>query len=170
MKRFDTAYGRVLDACGAISAFLVLVVTVIITLNVILRNAFAARMAGDIDISEYVMLLITAFAAPWLLRKGQHVRIDLLLQKLPSLAGWMCEIFVDMLGIVVSVLMTWYATKVFFVSISDGTMLVKEYTFPEWWVRWPLPMMFILVAVEFVFRFQRVLSGPRRPRNEGAPI
>jgi TRAP-type C4-dicarboxylate transport system permease small subunit len=170
MKRFDQAFGRILEACGAISAFLVLVVTAIITLNVVLRNAFGARMAGDVDASEYAMLLITAFASPWLLRKGQHVRIDLMLHKLPSLAGWMCELFVDALGFVVSVLMTWYATKVFFVSVSDGTKLVKEFTIPEWWVLWPLPVMFALVAVEFVFRFRRILSGSRRPRSEGAAI
>ena len=170
MKRFDTVFGRILDACGAISAFLVLLVTVIITANVILRNVFGSRVPGDVDASEYTMLLTTVFAAPWLLRKGQHVRIDLLLHRLPSLGGWLCEIFVDVLGFVVSVLMAWYATRVFFVSIADGIKIVKEYTFPEWWVLWPLPLMFILVAVEFVFRFHRVLTGPRRPRNEGAPI
>jgi len=170
MIRFETAYGRVLDACGAVSAFLVFLVTAVFTLNVILRNVFGARMPGDVDLSEYAMLLITAFAAPWLLRKGQHVRIDLMLQQLPRQAGWLCEFFVDTLGFVVSVLMTWYGTRVLFVSISDGTKLVKEFTIPEWWTLWPLPAMFALLAVEFVLRFRRLLSGPRRPRNEGAPV
>ena len=159
-----------MEACGAISAFLVLALTAMVTLNVLLRNAFGARVAGDVELSEYAMLLITASAAPWLLRKGQHVRIDLMLRQLPSLAGWCCEVFVDALGFVVSLLMTWYGTKVLIVSIADGNKIVKEFTIPEWWTLWPLPLMFALVAVEFVFRFRRVSSGPRRPRDEGVPI
>ena len=170
MTRFGPVFGRLLEACGAISAFLVFAVTVIVTLNVLLRNVFGARVAGDIDVSEYAMLLITAFAAPWLLRKGQQVRIDLMLHQLPYRAGWLCEIFGDVLGFVVSLVMTWYGARVLFFSISDGTKIVKEFTIPEWWTLWPLPMMFALLAVEFVFRFRRVLSGPRRPRDEGAPI
>lgn len=170
MKRFDAAFSRILEACGAISAFLVLAVTAMVTLNVLLRNVVGGRVAGDVEMSEYAMLLITAFSAPWLLRKGQHVRIDLMLHQLPERVGWLCEIFVDLLGLVVSLLMTWYGTKVLYFSIADGTKIVKEFTIPEWWTLWPLPAMFALLAVEFVFRFQRVISGPRRPRSEGAPL
>lgn len=170
MKRFESAFGRLLDACGAVSAFLVFAVTAMITVNILLRNTIGGRVAGDTELSEYAMLLITAFAAPWLLHKGQHVRIDLMLKQLPSGAGWLCEMFVDVLGFAVSLLMTWYGARVLFYSISDGTKIIKEFTIPEWWTLWPLPIMFALLAVEFVFRCRRVLSGPRRPRNEGAPI
>lgn len=170
MQRFAAAFARTLEACGAVSAFLVLALTAMVTLNVLLRNAMGVRMAGDVELSEYAMLLITAFAAPWLMGKGQHVRIDLMLHQLPPIAGWFCELLVDALGLGVSLLMTWYGTRVLWISISDGNKIAKVFTIPEWWTLWPLPMMFMLIAVEFVFRFQRVLSGPRHPRNEGAPI
>jgi len=170
MKGFESAYRRVVDACAAISAFFVFAVTAMITLNVILRNAFGTHVAGDTEMSEYVMLLITAFAAPWLLKQGKPVRIDLMLQTLPPRAGWMCEFFVDALGLAVSLLMTWYGTRVLIYSIRDGNKIVKEFVIPEWWTLWPLPAMFALLAIEFVLRFRRLQHGPRRPRNEGAPI
>lgn len=170
MKNFESAYGRLLGACGAISALLVFAVTAMVTLNVILRNGFGARVAGDVELSEYAMLLITAFAAPWLLRRGQHVRIDLLLQQIPAGAAWACEMLCDALGFAISLLMTWYGLRVLLFSIRDGTKIVKEFTIPEWWTLWPLPLMFILLAIEFCLRFQRVLGGPRLARKEGAPI
>ncbi len=170
MKRFETTFGRVLEACGATGALLVFAVTAMVTVNVLLRNTVGAHVSGDVELSEYAMLLMTAFVSPWLLHKGQHVRIDLMLQQLPAVAGWCCEIFVDVLGIAVSILMTWYGMRVLAASIYDGTKIVKEFTIPEWWTLWPLPMMFVLLAIEFFFRLRRVLSGPRRPRNEGAPI
>lgn len=170
MKRLEPYFGRLLAACGAISAALILVVTLVITVNVILRNVFGARVPGDIDLSEYAMLLITAFTAPWLLKKGQHVRIDLMLHRLPASLGWLCEIFADVLGLGVSLLLTWYGVRVLFLSIASGNKVIKEFIIPEWLTLWPLPLMFFLLAVEFVFRLQRVASGPRRPRHEGAPI
>jgi len=115
-------------------------------------------------------LFLTAFVSPWLLHKGQHVRIDLVLQQVPAVVGWCFEIFVDCLGIVVSALLTWYGIRELHVSMVDGTKIAKFFTIPEWWTLWPLPMMFILLALEFCFRLLRVVKGPRRPRNEGASI
>jgi len=170
MKKFEAAFERVLSACGAIGALLVFAVTAMVVVNVLLRNAFKVQISGDVELSEYAMLFLTAFVSPWLLHKGQHVRIDLVLQQVPAVVGWCFEIFVDCLGIVVSALLTWYGIRELHVSMVDGTKIAKFFTIPEWWTLWPLPMMFILLALEFCFRLLRVVKGPRRPRNEGASI
>ena len=163
-------FGRVLSACGAVAAALVLALTAMFTLTVILRVAIGSRVTGDAELSEYAMLLITAFAAPWLLRQGQHVCIDVVLVHLPPRIGWMCEVAADLLGLAVSLLMLWQSTRVLHASALSGTRIVKEFTIPEWWTLWPLPLMFALLAGEFVFRILRVASGPRRPRSEGGTI
>lgn len=170
MKRFEAAFNRLLDACGAISATLAFGVTVMIMSNVILRNAVGGRVPGDVELSEYVMLLMTVTAAPWLLHQGQHVRIDLMLQKIPRTLGWACELFVDALGFVVCVLMGVYSVRVLLTSYGSGVNIVKEFTIPEWWTFWPMPIMFVLLTIEFVLRFRRVWTGPRQIRAEGASI
>jgi TRAP-type C4-dicarboxylate transport system permease small subunit len=148
----------------------VLAITAMFTLTVLLRAVSGSRVTGDIEMSEYAMLLITAFAAPWLLRKGQHVRIDVVLVQLPKRVGWMCELLTDALGFGLSLLLLWHGTRVLFASAQSGTRIVKEFTIPEWWTLWPLPLMFALLAVEFVFRFRRALAGPRQPRSEGGQV
>ena len=35
---------------------------------------------------------------------------------------------------------------------------------PEWWILAPLPICFLLLAVEFVFRMRRLQHGPSRHR------
>jgi TRAP-type C4-dicarboxylate transport system permease small subunit len=42
--------------------------------------------------------------------------------------------------------------------------------FPEWWLLAPLPACFALLAVEFVFRFDRLLRGERRRRVEATSV
>ena len=56
--------------------------------DVLLRNV--AHRAGDArarvgnEVSEDILYLITLLAAPWLLRQGQHIRVDILLRALPA--------------------------------------------------------------------------------------
>jgi TRAP-type transport system small permease protein len=170
LKPVEAAYGRLLEACAAVAAALVLAVTAIFTLTVVLRVTIGSRVTGDVEMSEYGMLFITAFAAPWLLRMGRHVRLDLVLVNLPARAAWRCELAADLLGLCVSVLLLWQGTRVLVASAQAGTRIVKEFTIPEWWTLWPLPLMFALVAIEFGFRFLRVLHGPRQARSEGGQL
>ena len=167
---FDRAYGRLLEGCGAVAGVLDFIVTAIFAVTVVLRVTQGSRITGDVELSEYAMLLITAFAAPWLLRLGRHVRLDVVLVNLSPRAAWACELAGDALGFAVSLLMLVYGSRVLWTSAQAGTRIVKEYTIPEWWTLWPLPLMFALVAVEFVLRFRRVWQGPRQARVEGGQL
>ena len=44
-------------------------------------------LAWSNEISELMLYLITLLAAPWLLREGQHIRVDIVLRALPRAAG-----------------------------------------------------------------------------------
>jgi hypothetical protein len=37
---------------------------------------------------------------------------------------------------------------------------------PEWWLLAPLPAAFMLLAVEVLFRMQRLYAGERGPRSD----
>ena len=76
----------------------------------------------------------------------------------------------DLVGLALSLLMTWYGAAMVLRSANGGTLIVKNLIFLEWYVLWPLPLMFILLAVEFIFRLHRVLTGPRQARREGGAV
>lgn len=170
MRSLARFYDRITDACGAAAAMLVLAVTALIVIDVILRNVARAPLGYSVELSEYTMLFITTLTAPWLLKRGEHVRIDLLLQRLPPAIGWLCEIVCDLVGLALSVLLTYYGVRVAIASFDSGTKLVKQFTIPEWWMLLPLPLMFALLVIGFLLRLQACASGPRRPRIEGAQI
>jgi len=54
-------------------------------------------------------------------------------------------------------------------SWRSGSITIKNLVFPEWWVLAPLPVAFALLAVEFVFRFQRMLNE-RATRREATSV
>ena len=87
------------------AAALVFAVMAMFTLSVVLRALVGGHVAGDMELSEYAMLLITALTAPWLLRLGRHVRLDVVLVSLQPRLAWVCELLCDAIGCAVSLLM-----------------------------------------------------------------
>jgi TRAP-type C4-dicarboxylate transport system permease small subunit len=109
---------------------------------------------------------MTLFAAPWLLRQGQHIRVDILLRALPLRIGWLFEWIGDLLGLACSLYFVWYGWKVLAASYQAGAITIKTLVTPEWWLLVPLPLAFALVAVEFVFRMHRLSCAERAPRAD----
>jgi TRAP-type C4-dicarboxylate transport system permease small subunit len=174
VQRFETAYGRLLDALALIACALVLSMTLMICADVFLRNVrIVPGLAGlewANEISEAMLYLVTLLTAPWLLRRGQHVRLDVVLALLPPRIAWLIEALGDLLGFAVSLVLVRYGLAMAIDSARIGAITIKNLVFPEWWLLAPLPITFALLAIEFVFRFDRLLHGPRTRRTEATSV
>src|SRR5215471_2102311 len=84
-------YGYLLQGMLTAAGVVLLVMTLMIGGDVLLRNIGAGGIPPSNELSEDSLYLITLLAAPGLLRQGQHIRIDILLQALPLRIGWLLE-------------------------------------------------------------------------------
>lgn len=164
MIAFAAAYGRLLTGLALVAAWLLLAMVALISVNVTLRALGWGVIAWTDEVSEYAVYAITLLAAPWLLRLGQHVRVDIAIRSLPPAGGWVLELIADAVGIGVSLALLWYAGIAALASARTGSITVKMLVFPEWWVLAPLPLCFLLLAIEFGLRLRALLAGPQTPR------
>lgn len=148
------------------AALLLLAMVIIVTGDILLRNLFVSGIVWSNEVSEYALYLITLLTAPWLLRRGQHVRLDLILTAVPRRFAWIMEAAGDILGFIVCVAMIRYGWLMTFEAWRNGSITIKNLVFPEWWMLAPLPITFVLLAIEFIFRFRRLLLN--RDRREEA--
>ena len=169
IARMSAAYGRLLSALAYVAFMLVLAMMVVICADVLLRNLPVGswrNVPGANEFSEYTLYFVTALIAPWLLRQGQHIRVDILLRVLPRGFAWLCEWLVDVLALLACLIMAWHGWLALKSSFSMGSMVIKSLVFPEWWMLAPLPVAFILLAIEMGFRMHRLAHGPRGPRDD----
>jgi len=166
MERLSRLYGRVLDAMLLIAALLLLVMTLMIGADVLLRNVGAGGIPPANELSEDSLYLITLLTAPGLLRMGQHIRIDIVLRALPARVGWLLEWIGDTAGLLCCLYFVWYGAGVTVASYSSGSISMKTLILPEWWLLWPMPIAFVLLTVEFLFRMRRLALSERRPRED----
>ena len=170
IERFSNTYGRLLAGLALAGCVLLFAMMLVIVVDVALRNLVVPGLphglAWSNEVSELMLYLITMCVAPWLLRRGQHIRVDIVLRAIPARAGWICEWLCDLIALACCVCVMIYATRATWESYSQGSITIKTLVLPEWWTLAPLPVAFLLPAVEMLFRMRRLWLGPRAPRED----
>jgi TRAP-type C4-dicarboxylate transport system permease small subunit len=153
-------YRGLLHACAAVAAILLGLAALLVTGDVVARNVGLGTLPWILEVSEYVLPLATFLVAPWLLRRGEHVRLDALLTAIPPRLARALDRLADAIGLAVCAVFVVYGAKAIASSAQQGSLVIKSVVFPEWWLYAPVPVCFALLAVEFV----------RRLAGRGAPV
>ncbi len=170
MQALSRLYGRFISALALVGCLTLLAMMLIIVADVLLRNLALSGGPKGIEwsneVSELMLYFMTMCLAPWLLRQGQHIRVDILLQAIPRRAAWGLEWVGDLLGLACCLLLCRYGVQATFASYQSGSLNIKTLVTPEWWSLAPLPIAFALLAIEMVFRMHRLWQGERGPRHD----
>ncbi len=135
-------------ACGVVAAGVVALITLLVCWDVVTRNLGLRSLPWINEVTEYALPIATLAAAPWLMWRNQHVRLDLLGAVLSPAAQRRVDRMASLLGLVVSLLMVWYSVRVLLDSRDAGSLVIKALVFPEWWLYVPVPFGFALLALE----------------------
>jgi TRAP-type C4-dicarboxylate transport system permease small subunit len=170
IDNLSLVYGRFLAALALLGCVILLAMMMIIVADVALRNLAIPGLPGSLawsnEISELMLYLITLCVAPWLLRQGQHIRVDIVLQALPRRLAWNLEWLGDLIGLACCLGMAWYGAHAAWASYASGAVNIRTLVTPEWWALLPLPVVFVLLAIEMLFRMARLQRGVRGPRHD----
>ena len=159
MARLSEWYGRLLDALVFAACLLLLLMTVMIGADVVSRNIGGGGVAVSNEISEDILYLMTLLVAPWLLRQGQHIRVDIILRALTVRVAWVLEWLGDIIGLLCCLYFVWYGCLITVASYKAGSINIKTLVTPEWWTLAPLPIGFALLSIEFIFRMYRLSTA-----------
>ena len=169
-SRISEQYGRFLAGLALAGCAVLLLMMLVICADVFLRNVrVVPGMLGvpwANEVTEYALYLITMLTAPWLLRQGLHIRVDVLLRVIPRRLAWYCEWAVDLIALGCCAVIAFYGVKAVLSSNAIGGTVVKVLSVPEWWLLAPLPATFVLLAIEVLFRMQRLYAAERGPRTD----
>ena len=156
---------------AAIAALLLLAMVALVTADIVLRNTLRIGFPWANEVTEYALYLTTLLTAPWLLRRGQHVRIDMVLVLVPPRVAWLMEAAADMLGLAASLVLVWYGTH------HDGAERAARLAHHQ------EPGVSRMVAAlrrcrsasrcsrsNSCFRFHRLMGAPRTRRIEATSV
>ena len=129
MQRLDAAIGKLSEALAVLASLILLAMMLIICGDVFTRNVVipgvSRGLAWSNEISELMLYAITMLAAPWLLREGRHIRVDILLRALPKRVAYASEWLSDIIGFACCLWMLWYGAAA--ALILSERMQVNQY-------------------------------------------
>jgi TRAP-type transport system small permease protein len=141
-------HAALMRACGFVAAATIAAITLLVCYDVVGRNIGLPTLVWVNEVTEYALPIATLAAAPWLMWRNQHVRLDLLGAVLSPAAQRTADRVASAIGLGVSLLMLWYGMLMLLDSRNAGSLVMKALVFPEWWLFVPVPIGFALLALE----------------------
>lgn len=150
MIRFDRSFGILLTGLAVLSAAILAAITLVIPLNVLLRNLGMPVIYGALDAIEYGLMAAAFLGAPWVLRQNAHVQVDLITHGLPPRSRRKVILAACLLGAATCAVLGWAGLQALMQSFARGSMVRTAFTFPEWWTLTVLPLSMALCTLEFL--------------------
>ena len=154
MDRLSDLYGKLLDFLAVIAALLLLAMVIIVTGDIVLRNvAHQGLRLGERGLRIFALSHHAAHRAVAAAPRPACAARSRADGWCPRSVAWILEAAGDIVGFAVCLTMIRYGTLMTLDAWQIGSITIKNLIFPEWWLLAPLPITFLLLAIEFVFRF-----------------
>lgn len=98
---------RLVGAVGDWTAWLTLVIVVLMSVNVLLRYLFSAGSVWAQELEWHLLVPLILFGMSYALRHGEHVRVDILYGRFPDRAKALVDLLSAILGIAISAIIIW---------------------------------------------------------------
>lgn len=145
-------YHWLMSACGGVAAALFGGMALLVCADVLMRNVGLGSIPWSVEATEYILMIATFVAAPWLLYLGDHIRVDVVVRALSAPVRRRVGLASDLACFAVCAVLTWQSAAVAVDAAEQGSLVFKVLVFPEWWLNLPMAFSCALLAVEFARR------------------
>lgn len=148
---------------AAIAGLLLAIMAIIVSYNVVMRYFVGKPPVWAIETTEYILVFSTFLAAAWVLKQDGHVKIDILVVRLPRKSQHVLNVVVAFLGIVACGLLAWYGIQATYSLYCRDVIMIKMIPWPKWVLVAPIPIGILFTLVQFIRNFLALLL-----RKDGA--
>jgi TRAP-type C4-dicarboxylate transport system permease small subunit len=149
MRTLVRAYDRLILAMAWLSGALMAAMFVAIVVDVVLRNLGLQSSAHLFSFTEYALLMIPCFGAPWLVRERGHVFVEIGLNALPAAARRHAVAAIGVACVLVCLVLAWYGFEITVRNFQMGDKDVRSFDAPRWLLVVCIPVSFLFMATEF---------------------
>jgi len=142
--------GRAAEAAGVLATLAVLALVGVMSTNVLLRYGFSLGSVWAQELEWHLMAPIALFGMVWALKRGEHVRVDVLYERFPPRAKALADIIACVLGLVVAAAIVWLSWRYVGQSFAQGEGSANPGGIPYRYVlKGLIPAGFLLLALQY---------------------
>jgi len=143
LKKIVTAFGWLV---GAIMVY----IAISIDYEVVMRYFLRRSTGWVVEFSEYALVAAVFLGAAWVQLKGRHIKIDILLNYLPSEIQRKLNMITSVIAAIVFSLLFWYSGMFTWDCFRSKLQLMEASIFvPAWAVFVVMPLGSLLITYQF---------------------
>lgn len=169
IRLIDSAMGRICDAFGVAASLVIAFLALSVGAEVVVRNLGLPAFGWTLELCEYGLLLVSFLGAPWVLRRHDHISVDVLVRHVSPRTRHGLLTIADLLAATACAVLAYYATLAALDAYAKGSLLFKYLVVPQWIVLSVLPLGMTLLVIEFLLRIERRFSGAATTNSEAEP-
>ena len=159
MQRFWHIFDKVLDLMDFAAGVILIFITLSVCGEVILRYFFDRPQMWVTEITECLLLYITFLGSAWLLREEGHVKVDMILSRLGPKPTAVLGVVTSLLGSFVSVVLTVYGFKLFWIYLQKGLYTPSAMEIPVSAIIVIIPFGSLALLLQFIRRTRKFSPG-----------
>jgi TRAP-type C4-dicarboxylate transport system permease small subunit len=162
LDRFEALFNSFNTFIAGLVAASIGLFAVLIPIDLMLRKLRWGNLAWLHEGIEYTLYVGVFLSAAWVLSKGAHVRVDILVAALPKRAAMRMEKALDIAGALLCAVLCYYGVTAGIAEFVDETMPDKDLRIDNWYMMVAFALAFAMLTIEFLLRYRRAGEGTEK--------
>jgi len=159
IDRFEALFNAFNTFIAGLVAVTIGLFAVLIPFDLMLRKLSWGNLAWLHEGIEYTLYVGVFLSAAWVLNKGAHVRVDIIVSALPKRLAMRMEKALDIAGAILCIVLCYYGITAAITEYMDETLPDKDLRIENWYMMVAFALAFAMLTVEFLLRFRRAGEG-----------
>jgi len=152
MKEGDFFWRKLNKVLAIISGAATLALILLVVLDVSLRYLFDQPIPGGNESTELLLPYIVFLAMSYTLAAGGHVRVSIVLDRLPPRFRYAAEILDSVVGAAFFGILTYYAWLHFWESLIILEFMMAPIKLPWWVGKFAMPVGLFAIFIQFILK------------------
>ncbi len=163
-------FDLIIDAGAVLAAVLLIAVMLATTIKVVFRYGLREGLIGVDQISGTMLLYITFLGAAWVLRREEHVTLDLLINALRPSVRRRLLVVSSIFGALVCLAVAVFGTVEVISSLQHGVRIPAELEIPRAVNLVVIPLGFLCLGLQFIRRAWHAARPAEPARDPPATV
>jgi len=139
----------IIDFMSLIGRFLLVAITILVFVDIVTLKLFDYSLSWIFEVNEYSLLFITFLGAAFVLRRDEHIKLDLVLNLLSNKQRRIVEIVNSFIGMIISLIVT-IGGFIAVINLYERNVLTEGViSMPRYLIVMIIPIGLLFVTIHF---------------------
>lgn len=146
-------FDRIIDLMAFLAGALLVGAVLIVCFEIWMRYFARKPQVWTVEVCEYILFAIAFLGAPWLLKKGGHVSIDIVAAQMGPKTQIYLGLFSKAMGVLISAIVCGFSMGTSWDSYVSGVVVIKTLSIPKYYFLMLIALGYFLLLIEFARQF-----------------